>query len=495
MLPYFQEDLAAGRLTRAEAWELLLSLWVKFMENIDAAVKSTTFQNLTLGGQDREGRDQSNALSYLCLDATIALRFNQPALSVRWHPNTDPAFWQRVHEAIAQGLGLPALFNDDVIIPALVAHGVASEDALNYGIVGCVEASVPGKEQGMTAGGHINLAKALEYALNDGRSMVTGEQIGLPTGAPESFATFDAIWAAYTTQVRHLADLNILATRIAGELQKQHGHCPLMSSLLDDCLKRRRDLVFGGTHYNLPGIAIYGPSNAYDGLLAIRTWVYEEQRATMAELRQALLTDFADREPLRALLSQRTQRFGNGIPDVDAFANRVNAVHADYCWDQVDSRGGRYTCGVWPVNAHVHAGHWAAAGADGRHKGAPLVDGVGACHGADRSGPTALLRSVAQLDNCAHWPAGNTCNIKFAHSAIASDGGVERLRDLTTTFMSLGGQELQINVVDAATLREAQAHPEAYSDLIVRVAGYSAYFTQLPVDVQEEVILRTTQAL
>jgi pyruvate formate-lyase/glycerol dehydratase family glycyl radical enzyme len=495
MYSYYRRDIEAGTLSREGAWELLLNLWVKFMENVGTEVKATVFQNLTLGGQDAKGRDQSNELSSLCLDATVALRVNQPALSVRWHPNISPAFWNRVHRCVAEGLGLPALFNDEVIIPALVAHGVAPEDAVGYGIVGCVEASIPGKEQGVTAGGHINLAKALELALNDGRSTISGAQIGLPTGDPATFASFDDLWEAYVAQVEYLAGLNILATHIAGEGQKRGGHCPLMSSLLDDCMMRRRDLVYGGTRYNLPGIAIYGPSNVYDGLMAIRKWVCEEKRLTWGELHQALLDDFEGHEAVRQMLARGAPRFGNGIEEVDALANRVNAVHAEFCWRQLDSRDGRYTCGVWPVNGHVHAGHWTGATPDGRRAGMPLVDGVGACQGADRSGPTALLQSVARLDNVEHWPAGNTCNVKFSASSVRSDEGVERLRDLTTTFMALGGQELQINVVDAVTLRAAQEDPAAYADLIVRVAGYSAYFTQLSRDVQDEIISRTEQAV
>jgi pyruvate formate-lyase/glycerol dehydratase family glycyl radical enzyme len=498
MWPYYQRDIQSEALSQREAWELLLNLWVKFMENVGTRLKETTFQNLTLGGQDAEGRDQSNALSALCLDATVALRFNQPALSVRWHPNVDPQFWVRAHQAIAEGLGMPALFNDQVILPALIAHGVAPEDAIGYGIVGCVEASIPGKEQGVTAGGHINVAKALELALNDGRSTITGRQIGLPTGDPRRFTSFDDLWAAYVTQVEYLAGLNILATHIAGEEQKRSGHCPLMSSLLDDCLAKRRDLVWGGTHYNLPGIAIYGPSNVYDGLMAIRTCVCEEKRLTWDELHQALLDDFDghDRlrhERIRQMLAHSAPRFGNGDAEVDALANRVNAVHAEFCWKQVDSRNGRYTCGVWPVNGHVHAGHWTGATPDGRRSGAPLVDGVGACQGADTHGPTALLRSVARLDNVWHWPAGNTCNVKFSPGSMHSGDGVQRMADLTATFMQLGGQELQINVVDAATLRAAQADPQAHADLIVRVAGYSAYFTQLARDVQDEILSRTEQ--
>ncbi len=491
LFPYYLSDLQSGDLSEDAAWELLLNLWVKFMENVGTRLKATTFQNLTLGGQDEHGRDQSNALSHLCLEATVALRFNQPALSVRWHPKIDPAFWEKVQATIAEGMGLPALFNDEVIIPALIAHGVAPEDARGYGIVGCVEACVPGKMQGITAGGHINIAKALELALNDGRSMITGAQIGLPTGDPAQFVGFDDLWRAYVAQVEYLAGLNILSTLIAGEGQKRRGHCPLMSSLLDDCLSRRRDLVYGGTRYNLPGIAIYGPSNVYDGLMAIRRCVCEERRLTWAELRQALLDDYQGHEHVRQMLMHSAPRFGNDQPEVDEFANRVNAVHAEFCWKHVDSRNGRYTCGVWPVEGHVSAGRWTAATPDGRHKGAPLVDGVGACQGADRRGPTALLRSVARLNNIEHWPAGNTFNIKFSRQSISTPEGLSKLRDLTTTFMRLGGQELQINVVDADTLREAQRRPEEYVDLIVRVAGFSAYFTQLSRETQDEIISRT----
>jgi formate C-acetyltransferase len=209
------------------------------------------------------------------------------------------------------------------------------------------------------------------------------------------------------------------------------------------------------------------------------------------------LDDFrsAETDVVRQMLALRTPRFGNGIAEVDQFANEINAIHAEFCWNQVDSRNGRYTCGVWPVNGHVNAGHWTAATPDGRRRGMPLVDGVGACQGADRNGPTALLQSVAKLDNVTHWPAGNTCNIKFSAGSIRTASGIDRMRDLTTTFMQLGGQELQVNVVDAATLRAAKADPQAFQDLIVRVAGYSAYFTQLSSDVQDEIISRTEQVV
>ena len=495
LFPYFQADLASGALSMEQAWELVLNLWVKFMENVHDGVRETVFQNLTVGGQDEAGRDQSNTLSWMCLDATVALRFNQPALSLRWHRNIDPAFWERAMEVIADGMGLPALFNDDIIIPALVSHGVERRDAVGYALVGCVEASVPGKQQGMTAGGHLNCAKSLELALNDGRSMITGRQIGLQTGEPGNFKGFDDLWSAYETQVEYLCGLNVLATHISGEIQKQFGYCPLMSSLLDDCIVRKRDMVYGGTRYNLPGVGVFGPTNTCDGMMAIRKWVCEKERLTWKELQQVLLDDFAGHEEIRLLFARKTPRFGNDIPEVDALYNRITAVHADFFWNQVDSRNGRYTCGVWPVTTHIGSGTWTAATPDGRHKSAPLVDGVGACQGADRNGPTALVKSVARLNNIDHWTAGNTFNIKFSASGIHTGDGIGRLRDLATTFMRLGGQELQINVVDAQTLVSAMEHPEEYEDLVVRVAGFSAYFTKLNRNVQEEIMSRMEQAV
>ena len=490
--PYYRQDVDSGKLSREQAWELLLGLWVKFMENVGTRVRHTIFQNLTLGGHDEHGRDQSNELSHLCLDATVALQFNQPALSVRWHSNIDPEFWEHVHRTIARGLGMPALFNDEVIIAGLVSHGVSPSDAVGYGIVGCVEACVPGKQQGVTAGGHLNLAKALELALNDGRSMLTDRQIGLPTGPCERFNSFGDLWRAYVSQVEYLAGLNMLASILAGEAQKRRGHCPLMSSLLDDCLVRRRDLVFGGTRYNLPGVCIFGPTNVYDSMAAIRQLVFDEKRITWQQLHRALKEDFKGHEPLRQMLTNAAPRFGNDVKDVDDLANRVNAVHAEFCWKHVDSRDGRFTCGAWPVEGHVWSGRQTAATPDGRHTRSPLVDGVGACQGADRRGPTALLTSVARLNHKDHWTAGNTCNIKFTPAAIGRPEGVEHLKVLTSTFMKLGGMQLQINVVDAKTLRAAQADPASYADLIVRVAGFSAYFTQLTREVQDEILSRNT---
>ncbi len=496
MYPYFSNDIKSGTISESDAWELLLNMWLKFVENVNVGVKKETlFQNLTLGGHDIDGIDQSNELSRMCLDATVALGSSQPALSVRWHPNIDPDFWGYVHQTIAQGTGMPALFNDEIIISTFVAHGVSIEDATGYGVVGCVEPGIPGMQQGLTAGGHLNCAKVLELALNGGRSMISGKQIGLQTKDPSEFDGFEDLWAAYKEQTEYLAGLNVLATHITGEVQKQYGYCPLMSSLLDDCLKNRRDLVYGGTRYNFPGVAIFGPSNTYDSMMAIKKWVCEEKKLTWKELQQVLIDDFKGHEDLRLLFAKKTPRFGNDIMEVDELGNRINALHADFFWNQVDSRNGRYTSGVWPVNSHVIAGHWTAATADGRHKGAPLVDGVGACQGADRNGPTALLKSVARLNNKEHWAGGNTCNIKFSATGINTGTGIRRMRDLVTTFMKLGGQELQINVIDAQVLSDAVKNPELYSNLLIRVAGYSAYFTSLDSDVQAEIISRMEQAV
>ena len=290
-------------------------------------------------------------------------------------------------------------------------------------------------------------------------------------------------------QARSLMDQNIAATHLAGAEQKRSMRYPLLSSLLDDCLEEKTDLVFGSARYNLPGIAIFGPSNAVDGLLAIQELVFGEKALSLAEFRDALKDDYAGHEDLRERVQRRSGRFGNGREETDSFANRVHGIHSDYAGKQAGPRGGRYACGVWPVESHVHAGRCTGAGPDGRLSGAPLVDGVGACHGADVNGPTALLRSVAGLDSCRNWPAGNTFNIRL------SGDGLAPMMSLVDTFMELGGQQIQINVVDTRVLLEAQRVPELHGNLLVRVAGFSAYFTMLSKAVQDEIISRTEHKL
>ena len=494
MYPYYQADLAAGRLDRDGALELVLSVWLKLMENVDRGLRITIHQNLTLGGQDVDGNDAANEFSHICLDATARSRFNQPALSVRWHPRIDPGFWNHVMEVIATGVGMPALFNDDVIYPALRHNGVREEDIWNYGIVGCVEPAIPGKMQGVTAGGHLNIAKALELALTGGVSLTTGKVLGPSTGDAADFADFESFFAAYETQVKSLAAIAMDGANSTGNVHKQLGHCPFISSLLDGCIRRRRDMVEGGAVYSLSGVAVFGATNAVDGIMAVKKLVYEQGRYTMAQLLAALRADYHGYEDIRRQFLGQRWRFGNDIDEVDALANSVYKVHADFCALHPDARGGHFTCGIWPVDGHVGAGRHTGALPDGRHLGEPLVDGVGACQGCDRGGPTALLKSVSKLNSVEHWAAGNTCNIKFSRTSIQSPKGLQSMGQLAEVFLELGGQELQINVVDAQTLRDAQEHPHRYADLLVRVAGYSGYFTLLSKESQDEVISRTEQS-
>ncbi len=495
LFPFYSSALETGDLSEPELFELLQNLWIKFMENTDTGAGHTVFQNLTLGGQDENGNDMSNRLSFLCLDVMKSLKVNQPALSVRWHPKIDPAFWTAVHQAIARGMGMPAIFNDNVIIAALEARGVSREHAYQYGIVGCVEPCIPGSQYGVTAGGHLNCAKALELALNNGQSMLTKQAIGVRTGSVSSFNTFEDLWQAYQKQVAYLLDLNLIETDINGQIQKAFGQCPLMSSLLNDCLAQKKEMNQGGARYNLSGLSVFGSSDTCDSFMSIRKWVFDHALLDLESLRQLLISDFEDHPSFRLLFANKTPRYGNDVPEADDMINRVNAVHADYLSGKYDFRGGQYTCGVWPVNGHVDSGTWTAALPDGRQSGQPLADGVGPCQGADRQGPTALLRSVSKLNNLRHWPAGNTCNIKFSAAYMKQSADIERLRDLVTTFMILGGQELQINVLDQKTLLDAMEFPEKHADLIVRVAGYSAYFTRLSRQVQQEIVSRTVQCV
>ena len=492
MFKFYDHDLSAG-ISQEFLFELLLSLWVKFMENVDTKVKGTTFQNLTLGGQDMNGNCMSNALSHLCLAATDVTGFTQPALSARWHDNIAPDFREHIMRVISTGVGMPALFNDDIIIKALTCNGVSFEDALDYGLVGCVETSASGKMQGLTAGGHVNIAKAVELALFDGLSLTSGKYIGKRTGDAAKFTCFEDLFSAYAVQVRWLSGINITAAQIAGSVQKQLGYCPFTSSLLADCVKNRRDLVDGGTKYSISGVAIMGATNAVDSLMILKKLVFEEKQFTMEEVLTALRADFKGYDNMRQAFKNCKYRFGNDIEEADEFANRVYAVHSDFIGALPDQRGGHYTCGIWPVECHVYSGYHTSAAPDGRCTGDPLVDGVGACHGADKNGPTALLKSVAKLNNIEHWPSGNTCNIKFSRETVLKSSGLGKMASLFDTFMKLGGQQLQINVLDSATLHDAMVNPDEYENLVVRVAGFSAYFTTLNRDVQLEIISRMEQ--
>ena len=396
-------------------------------------------------------------------------------------------------EVIGQGMGMPALFNDEIIMAALMKNGVSQEDALGYGIVGCVEPAVAGKQEALTAGGHLNPTKVLELTLYNGKSLKTGKMLGIPTGNPTEFRDFDELFDAYAKQMRYIASVNLQEAQIGSDVQKRLVPCPFTSSLLDDCIPERRDMVDGGARYSFSGVCIIGATNAVDSLLNLKKLVYEQKIYTMQEILDALATDFRDNELMRQRMLHQPVRFGNGISEADEMANRVYAVHASFHSDHADARGGHYTTGVWPVNTHVFSGYHTAASPDGRHSGTPLVDGVGPVQGTDHAGPTSLLRSVASLNNVEQWDGGNTCNIKFSASAIRTGNALRNIGYMTSTFMELGGQELQINVVDNAVLLDAQENPERYQDLVVRVAGYSAYFTRLSRDVQNEVISRNTQ--
>jgi formate C-acetyltransferase len=257
-------------------------------------------------------------------------------------------------------------------------------------------------------------------------------------------------------------------------------------------LETGNDLVFGSVRYRFPGVSVFGAANVYDSLSALKKHVFTDQTVSMNEMCSALKNDYRGQEKLQALLVNETPRYGNDIDEVDSICGEVDHAHADFLGRFSDPRGGVFTCGVWPVEGHVHTGKHTGATPDGRPAGAPVVDGVGACQGADRKGPTALLKSVAKLHHGDCWSAGNTCNIKFNASSVQNGKGRRRLSEILWTYMTLGGQQVQVNIVDNETLIDAQRRPEAYRHLLVRVAGFSAYFTDLTVEVQNEIISRNT---
>lgn len=490
---YLLQDIELGRLTWAQADLLVESLMIKFMENAIWPVYVVQFANLSLGGMDDEGKDAANELSFLLLNAQMNVRSNTPMVSVRWHPNINPEFWLMAHRSIRMGSGLPALFSDEKMIGALLSWGVPKELAVDYGVVGCVEPSVKGETHGSTLGGHLNLAKCLELALNNGRTLISGRTLGPDTGNLTDFHSLEDLLGAYTAQVENAVRYDVEMVRAAAKAQRDRFGYPIMSATMHGCIERAKDMT-EEVNYNYPTICILGSTDVVDSLLAVEHFVFKTQEVSTQELLEALRTNFETQENLRQKLVHHPRKFGNGNPEIAALYNRVCAIHRAAAGRYQGPRGDFFQCGVWPVELHVRFGKKTGALPSGRMQGAPLADGVGACHGMDRNGPTALLRDVAQIDAVRDWPGGYTFNIRLLRSIMETEEDLQKFASLTDTFFRLGGMQLQINTISPETLREAQQHPENYGELVVRVAGFSTYFVGLGKDVQDEIIARTTHS-
>ncbi|MGC8874606.1 MAG: trans-4-hydroxy-L-proline dehydratase, partial [Chloroflexia bacterium] len=497
LYPFYRKGLEDGTLTREQAEELLQCFWIKFNNQpappkvgVTAAESSTytDFAQINLGGLKPDGSDGVNELTYLLLDVIEEMRLLQPSTSIQVSKKSPDRFIRRAAEIIRTGFGQPSIFNCDLIVQELVRQGKSLIDARCGGSSGCVEVGAFGKESYILTG-YFNMPKVLEIALNNGVDPLTGRRIGLETGDPRDFQSFEELFEAYRKQLQYFVDIKIRGNNVIERLYATYMPAPFLSILIDDCIARGKDYHDGGARYNTTYIQGVGLGTITDAMTAIRYHVFDRRTWTMDELLAALRDDFAGREAMRQTLLHRTPKYGNDDDYADSIMVQLFEAYFRAIDGRPNTKGGRYHINLLPTTVHVYFGSRVGATPDGRRAGMPLSEGVSPVQGADRRGPTAVLRSVAKMDHAR--TGGTLLNQKFSPQVLASDEGLDKLVQLVRTYFRLDGHHIQFNVVDAATLRAAQQNPDEYRNLIVRVAGYSDYFCDLGKVLQDEIIART----
>lgn len=499
LLPYLRRDLETGALRPDQAQELLECLWIKFNEMVllrsaEGARYFAGFPigiNLLVGGQLTDGADASNELSFMCLQAQADLQLPQPNFSVRLHRHTPQDFILAVARVISMGGGMPQLFNDEVVVPAYELRDVTHEDAMNYAVVGCVELSIPGKTLGWSDAAMFNLVRVLELALHGGAVPETEQQLGPQTGRLDELATFEDLEAAYATQLRHFIGLMVQGVNVVDKLHAEVCQTPFLSSVIDDCLPVGKDVTAGGAHYNFSGPQGVQIANVADSLAALKWMVYERREVSATVLMRALARNFSEDEVLQQRLLNGPPKYGNDDDYVDLLGSKWARLYCEEVARYSNPRGGTFQPGFYTVSAYIPLGNNVGATPDGRFAFTPLADGgLSPVAGRDLKGPTAVLRSVSKIDQTL-VSNGSLLNLKFLPSFFEHENALEWFTALLRGFVDLHVSHVQFNVISAETLREAQKHPEQFRSLVVRVAGYSAYFVELDRGVQDEIIRRT----
>ena len=546
MYPYYEKDISEGRITRAQAQELVDCIWVKLNDlnkcRDEQSAKGfagySLFQNLIVGGQDAEGEDVTNDLSFMCLEASFHVFLPQPSLSIRvWNKSPHDLLF-RAAELTRTGIGLPAYYNDEVIIPSLMSRGLTLEDARTYNIIGCVEPQKAGKTCGWHDAAFFNMCRPLEMVFSNG--LDCGEQIGPETGEVEKMETFEEFYQAYRTQMNYFISLLVNADNAIDQAHAERAPLPYLACMVDDCIKRGKTCEQGGAVYNFTGPQGFGIANVADSLMAVKKLVYENRTVSLSDYKKALLFNYgkevnghvvsqvagkvarelalkgvsaeagavaaATQEILRTSVTAREKRkfqhilelideipkFGNDIDEIDKFAKEAAYLYTKPLLQYRNPRGGIFQAGLYPVSANVPLGAQTGATPDGRLAGMPVADGVSPSAGKDVNGPTAAANSVSELDH-AIASNGTLFNMKFHPSALDSREALEKFVSLIRTYFDRKGSHMQFNVVSKETLLDAQKHPENYRHLVVRVAGYSALFTTLSRSLQDDIIRRTEQ--
>ncbi len=495
--PFYKQELANGTLNEDRAREILQSFWIKFNNHPAppkigvTALESNTYTDFSLinmGGLQTDGSDGVNDMSYLLLDVVEEMRLLQPSSMVQVSKKNPDRFLKRALQIVKTGFGQPSIFNTDAIIQELIRQGKSIEDARNGGASGCVETGAFGKECYILTG-YFNLTKVLELTLHNGLDLRTGKQLGLQTGDPGSFQSFDDLLEAYNKQLRYFIDIKIRGNNIIEKLYAEYMPVPFLSLLIDDCISNGKDYNAGGARYNSSYIQGVGMGSMTDSLTAIKYHVYRFNNLTLPEFIAAMDANFKGYESLRQDLVYNTPKYGNDLEFADEQAVMVFEMYYDAINGRPTPRGGTYRINLLPTTCHVYFGSVCGATPDGRKAGMPLSEGISPVQGADRNGPTAVLKSAAKLD---HIRTGGTLlNQKFTPSFFYNEEAIDKICQLVRSYFRMDGHHIQFNVVDADTLRDAQKHPENYRDLIVRVAGYSDYFNDLGEDLQNEIIERT----
>ncbi|NFH90949.1 glycyl radical protein [Clostridium botulinum] len=506
MYPYYKNDIDNKFATKEVNTEILHCLWVKFNDLTKVRDETTTkafsgysmFQNLIVGGQTPDGKDATNELSYMCLEATGSLKLPQPSLCVRIWSKTPDEFLIRTCELTRLGTGLPAFYNDEVVIPTLINQGLTIEDARDYAIVGCVEPQKPGKTDGWYDAAFFNLAKILELSMNNGK------QVGPETGEFTSFKNIDDFINAYKKQIEYFVFHMVAADNCVDIAHAERAPLPFLSSMLDDCIGTGKSIQEGGGHYRFSGPLGVGIANVGDSFMAIKKLIFDENKITLLKLKAAVDSNFgeneddpikkAEYEDIKQLILNRVPKFGNDIDEVDEFTRDGALIYCKEVLKYTNQRGGKFIPGLYPVSNNVYLGSLVGATPDGRNAFKPLADGVSPTRGADVNGPTAAANSVSKLEHFAA-PSGTLFNQKFNPNSLQGDNGLKNLGSLIRSYFDRKGMHIQFNVIDKKVLLEAQKHPEQYRDLIVRVAGYSAQFICLDKGVQDDIIKRTEQNL
>ena len=500
LYPYYQKDIDDLTLTKEDALELIECLWLKFNEivylrNKNSAKYFAGFPigfNVAIGGQDQEGKDYCNDLSHLFLDAQEDIGLPQPNLSVRLHEHTNDALLRHAVRCVSKGSGMPQFFNDKAIIHSLEKLGISHEDAMNYAIVGCVELTTQGNNLGWSDAAMFNLNKVLELTLNHGVCLLTGKQLGPDYGSLSTYKTFEELEAAYKKMILYFMDKMLVCCEAVEKAHIDVLPTPFLSAVIDDCMEKGMDVTAGGAHYNLSGIQMIQVANLADSLAAIKQMVYDEKRIAPADLVHALQTNFDGEEVMRQTLLHRVPKYGNDVEWVDELGAKWARFFRQELGKHTNYRNGPYHTGMYTVSAHAPMGKNVGASADGRLSQDPLADGgLSPVYGRDLQGPTAVLKSVSKMDDdCT--TNGGLLNMKFLPDFFKTETGITKFCHFLRTFVDLEIPHIQFNVVSRQNLLDAQKHPEQYRSLTVRVAGYTAYFTELAGDLQNEIIARTT---